>query len=283
MLCKECEEFRFSYIKSTKPNKGKDKAVKLRQSTRTRGPTNHCTTSATKTNAATHDSDASSSHSGGDGSKCFTGFCLTCHDTIDCKCIACDICNESFHAICTGLSMEVFNIFASIVKDVGWVCVDCRTVSHSKITALQSSLSRTNEELSILRTLVSGLKSEIDKVKSDITVGTPDNSTSLQSLEVAKKPTYNSLPLAVGKIMPDEVQIRTIIHDIHRRKSNVVICGLPEPVVGMKMKNVKLIVLLSLTCLKSIWMLNHHCLTSDVFVLVNLKPTIISRGNCWFI
>jgi len=116
--------------------------------------TNQCTTSATKTNAATHDSDASSSPSGGDGSKCFTEFCPTCHETIDSKCIACDICNDSFHAICTGLSMEVFSILASIVKDVRWVCFDCRTVSHSKITALQSSLSRTDEELSIVRTLV---------------------------------------------------------------------------------------------------------------------------------
>jgi len=79
---------------------------------------------------------------------------------------------------------------------------------------------------------LSELKSEIDKVKSDITVGTSNNSISLQSLKVAKKPTFNSLPPAVGKITPDEVKIRTIIHDIHRRKSNVVICGLPEPVVA---------------------------------------------------
>ena len=230
-LCRECEEFRFPELKSARANKGKDKTVRQRQGTRTRGSTNQCTADVTKANVTTPDPDAGPS-SDNDGS-----FCPACHESVsqsvDSKCITCDICKDSFHDICTGLSMEVFSVLVSIVKDAGWVCADCRTASRSKITALQSSLSCTNEELSIMRSLMSGLKCEIDKVKSDITVMTSNHSRSQQFLNAAKQPTNDSSSdstPSVGGIMPDEVKIRTIVHDINRRKSNVVICGLPEPV-----------------------------------------------------
>ena len=63
-----------------------------------------------------------------------------------------------------------------------------------------------------------GLKCEIDKVKSDITLITSKHNSSQQFLNVAKQPTNNSSSPAVGGIVPDEVKIRTIVHAINRRK-----------------------------------------------------------------
>ena len=258
ILCSACEAFRFPWIKSTK-NKGKDKTVTTRQSIRTRGPGNqHIMTSESgKTSSTSSDLDASntpaqhtatsesttsdrtSSDKGtssvlafdGNSSTGPTDFCPRCHEPVDSKCITCDICHDVFHAICTGLPTEVFNTLISIVSDAGWVCTECRTVGQSKITALQSSLTRTNEELSVIRTLVSGLKGEIDQMKSDVSVKFPDHiNPTLQMNAVKHTATVSSTP-AVEKIAPDEVKIRAVVRDINRRKCNVVISGLPEPAV----------------------------------------------------
>jgi len=117
------------------------------------------------------------------------------------------------------------------VKDVGWVCADCRNSGRSKITALQSSLSRTNEELSVVKSLLKDLKGGIDKVKSDITTTMPNHSDSAQAPHVITQAVKESY-VTVQNVTPDELKITTVINDINRRKNNVVISGLPETAVN---------------------------------------------------
>jgi len=120
---------------------------------------------------------------------------------------------------------------SSVVKDTGWVCADCRNSGRSNITVLQSSLSHTNEELSIVKSLLKDLKGEIDKVKSDITTATPNHSDSARAPNVVTQAMKESA-ITVQNVTPDELKITTVIRDINCRKNNVVISGIPKATVS---------------------------------------------------
>ena len=157
ILCRECEEVQFPYLKTIRSNKGKEPQVKTRHSTRSRGqPNQHESKGAecSKKEGICNSLLASD----GDSSP---GLCPRCHESSDKVSVFCDICHDSYHCLCTGMSSEVYNVLITIVRDVGWVCADCRVAGSSKLVSLQSSLARTNEEISLLRTLITDLKGEL--------------------------------------------------------------------------------------------------------------------------
>jgi len=141
-------------MKTIKPGKAKEPQVKIRPSTRSRGQPNlhQSKAVASAKNLSVRNSSVTSDND----------ICPRCFEATDSQCLTCDICRDSIHGICTGLQSEVYDIFLKIASDVGWVCADCRASCRSKLHTLQSSVARTNEELSTLRTLIAELKSELD-------------------------------------------------------------------------------------------------------------------------
>ena len=233
ILCRDCEEARFPYMKTIKPGKVKEPQVKTRHSTRSRGQPNlHQSkgVASAKNGSVRNSSVASDCDS-------FPGLCPRCHEPSDKTCLFCDICRESYHSLCTGLSHEVYSILATIVRDVGWVCADCRIAGSSKLASLQGSLARTSEEICLLRTMVTDLKGELDGIKPIINATTlttcippvsADNNTPIPTDFSNAGP----FPSASVRFSEHRMEISKVLHDINRRKNNVVITGLPEPLVS---------------------------------------------------
>ena len=144
--------------------------------------------------------------------------CMRCHEPAVQNKITCDICHEHFHGMCTGISVDVYTVLMSIFNAVGWVCPDCRAASNSKLTNLQSSLSRTNDELSVMRALIADLKQEIDSVKANT-----EHAATTQNYSDSAQPTIGP-PDALIK------EISQVVSDLNRRKKNIIISGLPEPI-----------------------------------------------------
>ena len=235
MLCRDCEEVRFPYMKTIKPNKAKESQVKTRPSTRSRGQPSLCDSkgAVSAKNRGVRNSSAVSDCDS------FSGLCPRCHEPSDKTCMFCDICRESYHSLCSGLPPEVYDILATIVRDVGWVCADCRVAGSSKLASLQSSLARTSEEISLLRTMVTNLKDELDDIKSSINAATLTNCipaiSADKNLSVPISTDLSNaepLPSSSVRFSEHRMEITKVVHDINRRKNNVVISGLPEPLVS---------------------------------------------------
>ena len=125
-----------------------------------------------------------------------------------------------------------YNVFSGTLNPTHSLThADCCNSGRSKITVLQSSLSRTNEELSTAKSLLKDLKVEIDKVKSDITTATSNHSDSARAPNVVTQAMKES-PVTVQNVTPDDLKITTVIRDINCRKNNVVISGLPKATVS---------------------------------------------------
>jgi len=98
------------------------------------------------------------------------------------NCIDCDICCDTFHSLCTGLSAESYEVLLSIVGECSWVCcTDCRRNDSNTISKLKFSFSRTHEELADMRTQMLQLKCEIDTFKSQLPVQLPLSDTIIKT------------------------------------------------------------------------------------------------------
>ena len=227
MLCRDCEEVRFPFMKTIKSRQAKEPLMTTRQSTRSRGRLNQTDSKGAEC-AKIVSVRNSSVASDGESSP---GLCPRCHEPTDKTCVLCDICHDSYHCLCTGLSSEVYNILISIVKDVGWVCADCRVAGSSKLVSLQGSLARTTEEIALLRTLITDLKGELDSIKPVTTALTtcslqtpPDSSPPLPT-DASNAGSHLS---SSARISEHRMEISKVLQDITRRKNNIIITGLPE-------------------------------------------------------
>ena len=88
--------------------------------------------------------------------------CPVCLHNVDDRSFTCDICHVAFHGPRTGLSGDVCKVFVTIVGSTGWVCRNCRSMMGGRVVQLQSAMTRTNEELADMRTIVPELKRDID-------------------------------------------------------------------------------------------------------------------------
>ena len=233
MLCRECEEFRFPSSSVVRPARRKQRARQSKNSLAVpaKVPPETFTCSAAGSQSVKEKPESHEcKHRTNTSSSVDTSLndtCPRCFEATDSRCLTCDICRDSFHGICTGLQAEVYDIFLKISSDVGWVCADCRATCRSKLHTLQSSISRTNEELSTQRTLIAELKCELDSVKASSSNVTVCDLNVIQSqpkvaVHQPRMPETNDVSL-------NRIEISKVLHDINRRKSNVVISGLPEP------------------------------------------------------
>jgi len=171
-------------------------------------------------------------------------FCVNCHKVIKSTndCIQCVLCKSNYDQACSGLSTDVFDTMRTINLQAGWVCRQC----HTNFNGMQSALSRANEEIADMRVSIAWLYEEITVLKnhqchSPASVSIPMNNNTSYVSQV--RITSNNVSSAVRQAADDPVrqslstnnitgdlkyEIHKTIHDINRRKCNVVISGLPE-------------------------------------------------------
>jgi len=174
--------------------------------------------------------------------------CPRCFEAVDSQCLTYDICHDSIHGICTGLQAEVYDIFLKISSDVGWVCADCRATCKSKLHTLQSSVSRTNEELSTLRTLIAelGLKCEIESVKANspnVTV------CDLNVVQSEPKVAVHQPPVPETNDILVSTELRSVRYCMTSTVGKVMLSFL----VCRIQRNVLLTSIYFLICMKNIW------------------------------
>jgi len=161
-------------------------------------------------------------------------FCQACSEPVNGEgVITCDICCGHFHDVCTGLSNDTFKVLVTIVDQTGWVCRPCRTETNS----MRSALSRTNEELADIRVSVKLLSDEMMKLKSDnhSSSSGPKKNPVPEGSSAASSRSSNatdSINMANNKAKPKtqiQMEVYLAMQDLTRRKSNVIVTGLPEP------------------------------------------------------
>ena len=167
--------------------------------------------------------------------------CPICHEGADNNSIHCDICKEAYHQECCGMSKDVFAVLVSIVREAGWVCLECRTERGNCINSLRVTLTKTVEKLSTVHLCLASLKDEIDEMKSVPRMLAPKTEEKPRAT-IAEDPDIHGHKRVHKTVMegtfdgdmsdPREavkVEICKTITDLSRRKKNVVISGLPEP------------------------------------------------------
>ena len=138
--------------------------------------------------------------------------CSKCNDIINNRHLICDICLESIHPLCAGLSTDAYETLMKIANETGWVCADCRVLCRNKMQQLQSSISRVYEEMSEMQKQMTGLKYELENIK------------------LAPTTLSNAHTLPATQPTNTEAIVSKVLHDANRRKKNIVISGLPEAV-----------------------------------------------------
>ena len=102
--------------------------------------------------------------------------------------------------MCTCLPKEAVAKLCDNIQYTGWVCTTCRTENGQKIANLQIAVTQLSEKLSDVLVKVEKLENQ------SVIMHTPNHGVPDVTTEV-----YKSLA------------------DVNRRKSNIVVSGLPEP------------------------------------------------------
>ena len=254
-LCRECEEFRFPYLRVVAPKQNDKDADKpqsnMRITTRSTSRSDHTVkqnTADIKTGQRSAAPSGVSCKTAEESDATLTD-CPECHEHIDRSCVACDICSNHFHQHCTGLSTDTFNILMSIVTECGWVCYNCRSTGKGKLGDLRSSLARNNEVVADVRSMVSQLKLDVDNLKSQCMHKFADIDNCLSSEnqpgsisvnhgvhlknEATNQPSVqlestSSVANKVCKAPDLTTAIYRTLSDVNRRKRNIVVSGLTE-------------------------------------------------------
>jgi hypothetical protein len=166
-------------------------------------------------------------------------FCADCNDILVDNVIECEICQNTYHPQCSGLSQETFDILQKIIKETGWVCQPCRTEHNSRLNKLHGALTQTHEEMADMRVSIAWLQQEIENLKtisaasrSSIKTGADIGTTYaavVADCDRQSKP--NNIHHASNRVAVSDIsiEIHRTINEVARRKSNVVITRLPEP------------------------------------------------------
>ena len=157
--------------------------------------------------------------------------CMLPTDDGNSRFIKCDACLSAFHQHCTNMSIRVFDTFMKIKLDVGWVCADCRDILRVRGENLQSTMVTLSEEVAAVKCQLSDVKEQLFTVvsahsKNQVSksvVAADDASASRQSDSSPSPDQANSVQdPKISKV------VHRILHDIDKRKRNVVVTGLPE-------------------------------------------------------
>ena len=140
---------------------------------------------------------------------------LCCSNITGREHVKCDICDGVFHIDCTGIPDGAKITFLQIAESVGWTCNSCRITARINIHKFQAGLSELTET-------VAGLKNELNELKNSVGIEVVNHGV---DADVSARRTDDARS-------EHNDNIRTVVHktlrDNDRRKSNVVITGLPE-------------------------------------------------------
>ena len=205
-LCKSCDETRFPPVNSGK--KQNLPTQRKRESTRSR---THATASPAATSNISDNPTATDTRHADD---CVTtvlsdqyrptvasssnNHCPVCNEHATENILACDICKNHIHHMCTGLPNATVERLCDIIQYTGWVCNTCRFENNKQIAALQSAVALLSEKLSDILVKVEQLENK--HIASD------------------KDPNVPNVT----------VQVYKSLADANRRKCNIVVSGLPE-------------------------------------------------------
>jgi len=155
--------------------------------------------------------------------------CPCCLFTVDAQseCIKCDVCKKSVHQNCTGMNLDVYNVLKPLARDSCWVCSQCRM----DIRTFHVAVAKLNEQLADTRLCIQKLTDQVDELKiisNSVNANTKPTTVSAvaaansitTTTAVANQNQHNTSLLA---------EIHKTVHDITKRKRNVVISGLAEP------------------------------------------------------
>ena len=140
-----------------------------------------------------------------------------------------------YHAQCTGLSTEVFQILMKILPSAGWVCCQCK----DSYSGLRIALSRAIEEMADMRASIAWLSTELIHIKKSNsaqanTGGIPlargsrvasSDGCSNDSCDIKKTSQNITANIQTSSV---QLEVHRVLHDAARRKFNVIVTGLPE-------------------------------------------------------
>ena len=210
MLCDDCNDYRFpvcSVSESVKTKRNMKTNAKHEYNTRGRS-------------SSTHQLDVNNTN--------VTHDCPQCCEPADDGCIVCSICGDFFHQLCTGISASAYDTLMSVIIETGWVCPTCRISCKFIINGLQSALARTNELVSDMKTVIDTLKNDIDTLKSSRNT-CKDNISCSDEQQILLADNVGAQPISLLHPSTHTLEVSKVMHDLNRRKKNIVISGLPEP------------------------------------------------------
>lgn len=217
MLCKSCNDERFSKFLASRPQSSSQSGETTKSSVRTfvksgkvKNTVANMKTHKVKTSASSDDSKET--------------FCCQCQLPCKTKGIQCDICLLCYDQECSNFTPDVFETLLKIVSQVGWACSNCRNTCRTKFSEMQAKQAVLAEHMSDTLVSLACLQDEINELK----VGT----TSLPALRVSNSGTNQTDASSVPEYVPVPAVIKstvvTTLYDLQRRKSNIIITGLPE-------------------------------------------------------
>jgi len=131
--------------------------------------------------------------------------------------VKCDLCLSYYHQKCTEMNTKVFNKFMANVDVTGWVCYDCKYSARTTIHRLDSAIAQLAEELAAIKAQMADMRREDNDVKI----------VNCLQASLQPPPTTTNDDIIAERTRTTLVVHRTL-HDVARRKHNIVISGLPE-------------------------------------------------------
>jgi len=124
--------------------------------------------------------------------------------------IECDFCDCWYHADCTEMSAEAFDVLVEIANETGWVCRGCRSTTRMTLKAIQASQAKLVEEIASLAASNVSLLNRVAQLE-----------------ELVKRPKV--LPSAVTEQLKADVAkaVRDDAQEKERRRNNIIVTGIP--------------------------------------------------------
>ena len=142
--------------------------------------------------------------------------------------IQCSCCKCVYHAQCTGLGNEVFQILIKILSSTGWVCCQCK----DSYSGLRIALNRAVEEIANMRASIAWLSTELINIKQANRPSAQADTESIPLTHLASsncdiKKTSQNITTNV-QTSSVQLEVHRVLHDTAKRKFNVIVTGLPE-------------------------------------------------------
>jgi len=160
MLCPSCEASRFPDTRTATTSTAQLLAArKTRVTTKsTAAPVSRSESTDKNAKSVTESKPSASSLSDDEDE------CVCCNETVTATTgnIRCDVCKHVYHQACNGLSVEVFTMLTTIIRQAGWVCQQCR----KQIDNLKCTLEKVSDQLADVRVSLTNVIAEVNCMKN---------------------------------------------------------------------------------------------------------------------